>query len=308
MFNDTDNNCIRNIEPGLNGKGIIAQPGPFYAVSDALGNYSLNVDTGVYNVKEIYLHTHTFADSVHCPTSYSVTMTSSGQIDTGYDFQNTSAVCPFMDIGDINSSYFADCDTIHIMDVEICNYGRDTARNPVLTIQYPTSIFTPISCSVPYTYNSTSALLTIAFSSLPPDSCFVISVTDSVICSSVPSFTGFTFRFHVTPTNSCVQQDSVFNYDSISTSFVIEENIANTETGNKKLYINPNPTSGRVFISGMGRATRIEIFDLIGSRVFFEEEHFSETETIDLTNLPSGVYLVVVTGESGVIARKIFKM
>lgn len=53
IFSDTNLNCINGNEPGLKGFGIIAEPGPYYAVTDTAGHYALKVGSGTYNIKAI---------------------------------------------------------------------------------------------------------------------------------------------------------------------------------------------------------------------------------------------------------------
>ncbi|MBE0639423.1 MAG: T9SS type A sorting domain-containing protein [Bacteroidales bacterium] len=75
-----------------------------------------------------------------------------------------------------------------------------------------------------------------------------------------------------------------------------------------KTAVYPNPSSGEVFVSstGSGELT-IELFDLIGMKVFeqsFEAAH-SEPVKLNLSNVPAGIYLIRVNSGTGVSTSKI---
>jgi hypothetical protein len=56
VFEDRNKNCVRDRgEKGLGNVTIEVKPGNYYALSDALGNYSVAVDTGMYAVRQVLL-------------------------------------------------------------------------------------------------------------------------------------------------------------------------------------------------------------------------------------------------------------
>jgi hypothetical protein len=310
VFNDTDNNCIRTLDPIINGVGIIALPGPYYAVSDSQGNYALMVDTGSYLIKELTSHAHSFMDSVHCPTGvYTVSMTSAGLVDTGYDFQNKYTACSFLDIDSLYDSHLSSCNTIATRSFKICNHGLDTARNPVLTIKYPDSIFSPLSCSVSsYAYNSSTYTMTVALSDILPNNCLSISILDTVACSTAP-YTSYSFTLHVTPINECFLADTVFNNDTVMSYFVgTGLSVRNNTRNSIELSAYPNPTLGEISVSGLGQATSLEVYNIFGSKLFSKKEPISEMEKIDLTKAPSGIYIISAVGAQRVMFKRISKL
>ena len=311
IYNDTDYNCTRTYDPSMNGIPVVAFPGPYYAVSDSFGNYSLKVDTGTFTIKELAIHTHTFKDSVHCPPgSYIVSMSSTGMVDTGYDFQNEYTICSFLDINSLNSNHLSFCDTNISRTFNICNYGKDTARNAKLTIKYPTEIFSPISCSsTPYSYDSASQMMTVWLGDILSGSCLSVTVTDSVACTSPPYYTSYGFKLRVTPVNSCISADSIFNSDTVQYHIVPKENnVPNTNAKNRELRIFPNPTTGEVFVSGLSNAKDLEVHNIIGSKVFAKRDNLGEIEKIDLTAMPIGIYIISANTNEGLIVIRISKI
>jgi hypothetical protein len=72
-----------------------------------------------------------------------------------------------------------------------------------------------------------------------------------------------------------------------------------------KLY--PNPVTHNLTVKlGQNRVQRLTITDLTG-RVVFTKENLSQTETLDISNLNSGVYLINVQTTTRVISTRIVK-
>ena len=70
--------------------------------------------------------------------------------------------------------------------------------------------------------------------------------------------------------------------------------------GNINLY--PNPTDGRVNISGLERGGRIQVFNNTGAAV--KDIQVNETiETVSLSDQPAGMYLIVVSDASKMVGR-----
>jgi len=73
------------------------------------------------------------------------------------------------------------------------------------------------------------------------------------------------------------------------------------------ISIYPNPSNGLLNILFLSnKKVNIEVFNSIGDKVFFEEKiNTSNITTINLLDLPSGVYLMQITSEESVINRKV---
>ena len=301
IFNDTNLNCIKNAEAGISGFGVIAEPGPFYAVTDSIGNYSLKVGSGLFTVREITPSSAAFLDSQLCPsTVYSVSFTSTGNIDTGYNFPNKNSSCALLYINPATSSTYLICDTLHFTTVVVCNNGADTARNPTLHLHYPGYAITPISCSIaPYTYNAADSLMSITLSNLPPDSCVTITITDSVLCSSIFSLSDLNIQLHVTPNNNCYPIDTIYNYALIGVGYYPTLGIKSTNSNKDNVIIYPNPTKDKINIAGLSQINQLDVYDVLGKHIITKNSDISSQETIDLTGQPSGVYFIKIRNSKG---------
>ncbi|HEY0047270.1 MAG TPA: T9SS type A sorting domain-containing protein, partial [Flavobacterium sp.] len=73
----------------------------------------------------------------------------------------------------------------------------------------------------------------------------------------------------------------------------------NTDT----IVIYPNPATEQISISGVGEILQIEIFNILGSKVFDAKD----TNKVDISSLDSGVYLISIQTESGSGFKKFIK-
>ena len=84
--------------------------------------------------------------------------------------------------------------------------------------------------------------------------------------------------------------------------------ITESEVANIAVY--PNPTDGKLQITSSElRIENVEIFDMVGRMVKtrFIASQQDGTTTLDISNLPSGVYFVKIYTENGVVTQKIIK-
>ena len=70
-----------------------------------------------------------------------------------------------------------------------------------------------------------------------------------------------------------------------------------------KLTLYPNPVANQIFISSEN-VQKVEIYNLLGTLVKTIEKN---TQTIDVSNLPSGNYIVKITTDQGMVTKKIVK-
>lgn len=65
----------------------------------------------------------------------------------------------------------------------------------------------------------------------------------------------------------------------------------------------PNPATDQLIVSG-NEMLRVEIISQTGE-VVLSSEHLSDQETIDISHLPAGIYVVKMTGETSVVTKKL---
>jgi len=83
---------------------------------------------------------------------------------------------------------------------------------------------------------------------------------------------------------------SGFDLDAVG---VIHQNEAwnSDELADKQLYVYPNPADNHIVISGEDIA-EVEIYDIMGRRVYVSNNQFATEITIDTQSLPNGVHIV----------------
>lgn len=309
VFKDADTNCINNNETGLPEFGVIATPGPYFAVTDAQGNYKLKTDTGRYNIQLIPPTGRHFTDTLTCVTGgHNVNFTGTSQTQTGYDFPNKFNSCAFGMIRGGQSDRLW-CNKNVITHVLVSNISRDTMFNYVLTIKYPGKIVSPIAASIAWTsYSPMDSTMTFNLPAILPDSALRIEIVDFVQCPTGMSLsyydTSLSYYAKLTPLNICYPEDSIYNYHTIRTSFGLS--VATAEP-KKELTIYPNPTTGHVYIKNMEGAKLIEVYNVSGQRVFRQEGNIATETNLDLSKQAAGLYLVLIRTDKQVITGKIMK-
>lgn len=81
--------------------------------------------------------------------------------------------------------------------------------------------------------------------------------------------------------------------------------LATAQFGANKLTVHPNPSNGIYNLTG-APIQSVLVSDLLGKQVFKGEFGMTDNNTIDLTSLNSGVYLMTITGEGS--AQKTVKI
>ena len=77
------------------------------------------------------------------------------------------------------------------------------------------------------------------------------------------------------------------------------------EVGGAGVY--PNPTSGKVVIDGVGLYPSVSVYNCLGQEVVRSFVPQDDKMMVDLSGLPSGVYLVNLVGEDGNKTVKVIK-
>ncbi len=101
----------------------------------------------------------------------------------------------------------------------------------------------------------------------------------------------------------CVTETSAAGCDGIPVCLIVDltVNISDLEIA-KGLRVFPNPTSGMLFIESNEVPTSIEVFDIIGQLIKTDN---AQNNTIDLSAYETGVYLLKVTYNEGVVTKRI---
>ena len=80
------------------------------------------------------------------------------------------------------------------------------------------------------------------------------------------------------------------------------------ENNENNIAIYPNPTTGKLIIeNGELRIKNVEIFDVLGRKVFEQKETLTVLLSCDLTVLPAGIYMIAIHTEKSVVYKKVVK-
>ena len=107
---------------------------------------------------------------------------------------------------------------------------------------------------------------------------------------------------------SSLQGVAPFSNEVMGTLTITLESVLGTsEQQTQRLRVFPNPTSGLVTIAGNFGTTSLEVYNVLGAMVMQRELNAEETQ-MDISNLPSGVYMFRMTGTDGSsVVKKVIK-
>jgi len=181
VFEDLNGNCVKDAnEVGLYGKAVKATPGNYFATTDANGNYTLFVDTGVYVVSHI---ASTYYSQI-CPNpsgTYTATINAATPNSYGNNFADTLTVhCADVKVS-IAAPYFRKCFK-NTYAVNYSNMGAVAANNVTITINFDAMVI-PLSCTIPYTQVGNSYIFNVGTVLNGQGGSFTIY--DSVSCAAI---------------------------------------------------------------------------------------------------------------------------
>jgi hypothetical protein len=190
VFNDANANCTREAsEKGLGNIVVVAEPGPYYALTDTAGNYTIAVDSGRYAVRQVlgadrsrFMHQVCPADGTPADP---VVFTGGGETRTGPHFGNRVVLQPFLSAG-ISTNRRRRC-APGITVVSYQNQGTAPAENVQVHLQFPPHVVL-VSAGRPYTVENGHYVFNVG--TLPPNGGGLIAVDDSVVCG-LPEIRGF---------------------------------------------------------------------------------------------------------------------
>lgn len=102
-----------------------------------------------------------------------------------------------------------------------------------------------------------------------------------------------------------------YTFTNVTTDHYIHVTFTNLvgikENNNFATVIYPNPTTGIVNIK-CNEAAQINVFNAFGQLLLTQSTNGNDQETIDISNLPNGLYLVQMIGENGIATKQIIKI
>ena len=126
-----------------------------------------------------------------------------------------------------------------------------------------------------------------------------VTLSAAGVISGTPTETG-TFSFTVQATNSAGNDTKALSI------FIDGVGISENEVLNITVY--PNPTTGELRIeSGELEIECVEIIDMVGKRYTIRAIHREKEITVDMSDLPTGIYFVKIRTTMGEVTRKVVK-
>jgi hypothetical protein len=158
-------------------------------------------------------------------------------------------------------------------------------------------LVTPCSLEVYVGSGTTIAAMTqsVVVNPVPTDTTY-----QHVVVFFTPSTTGtYNFGFHAYSTSG----SSSLRLDDINISESAVGVKENPEAKNLNVY--PNPNMGLCYVTTSLVNAQVEIFNLVGERVFFKSQLNKGTNTLDITSLPEGSYIVRIVSGKEISTKKI---
>ncbi|WP_165822090.1 DUF7619 domain-containing protein [Hymenobacter edaphi] len=190
VFQDANNDCQQQpAEPGLANMVLVAEPGPYYALTDNDGFYSLPVDTGRYTVRQLLATPEPGRDvSQLCATSTGpIGLSSYGNAVSGPDFGNAVSTAPILRVS-VTANRRRRCFR-NVTTVSYANTGYAPAPGAVVTVALPPQLVF-LSASVPHTVDGQGRYV-FQVGNLQPLQSGTIVIQDSVRCGD-PTMRGLT--------------------------------------------------------------------------------------------------------------------
>jgi len=217
-----DDNCIIDgTEQGIGDFFVKTIPNEFYSISNSLGEFSIQTDSGTYQVEQIIPNSISLLINPLCPIpNYHTVHFDTLSLDTtGIDFFNEGRACPYLTI-DMSSDFFRRCFTNNIY-VHYCNNGFADVTGVKVHVKLP-DYLEFISANYPYTVD-TSGNYIFDIGNLAQGNCGDIQIIDSVSC--INGITGLTqcTKAWITPANDCLYQLDTASYNQWDHSSVMVE-------------------------------------------------------------------------------------
>ncbi len=90
-------------------------------------------------------------------------------------------------------------------------------------------------------------------------------------------------------------------------TITLESVLGNSDQVKNDLQLFPNPTYGMVRIKGAQPVNAIEVFNVLGAKVL-EQSYSSNRADLDISNLPSGIYMFRISNTDGSsVVKKVIK-
>jgi len=213
VYFDENENCIKDsTEVGIPNVIIKTEPEIRYATTDSLGNYTLFVDTGTYNIKQV-LPNEYWSES--CPENqqYYVHITPENDAVTDILFANKANIlCPLLNVS-ISTPRLRRCFSNNQYYVSYSNTGLVLSEETYIKINLDEYV-NPLSSTLPWT-NVENNTYTFDVGTLNQNQTGQFIITSNVSCDAMLGQTLCT-EARIFPDSLCVEVDSIWDKSSIT--------------------------------------------------------------------------------------------
>ncbi len=243
IYAESNGNCqFDSLEHPMGRVIVKTEPNLFYGISNEEGDYSIQVDSGTFNVVQIAPYHPLFLQQL-CPDTpafHVVQFDSLGQTSEENDFGNEISDCAYLSV-DVASNRRRRCFE-NFTIINYCNEGYKSVAGAKVYLELPEYVHL-VSADESFTIVE-NGVYEFNIGTLEPGVCGKITVIDSVECTS--GITGLTqcTKAWITPENDCVRTldtiNSAWNKSSMKVSGECEDDTV-------RLYI-VNSGSGDMLI------------------------------------------------------------
>lgn len=307
VYSDTNTNCLFDSDITISGIGVMVSPGPYYAATDSLGNFEVKVNSGTYQVKPIKPIGRAIKMIPTCGISQnSIIFSGSSQIDSTSNFPHQYSECSKLKSYLTRSIMTINCIGNGETSILIKNLGLDTLFNVVANVKYPGNTISPLNSIPTWTsYSIIDSLVTFSIPFIAPGTFFQAVIADTIDCQNVTDSSQFAFNLKVAPMNTCYPEDTIYNYDSYTSTIVFPVSAPSIEKEAKQLVIYPNPTNSMLNILSIDQNLhQMSIVNCVGQRInLIKAQSNSTTHSIDCSNLADGIYTIQILDKNGKISN-----
>lgn len=214
VYWDSLANCNQDLgESSLTGRLILADPGPYLALTDSAGNYSMEVDTGAYTLRQVLDPLEPWG--VQCPGgagTYSVQADSFNLSYGGFDFANRALTsCPQLQV-DISTPFIRRCFPGEYV-VQYCNRGTAAADPAYVEVEIDPYLAVT-GASIPF-QGIAANVYRFPLGRVEVDDCGSFRIFYQVDCDSSVIGQGHCTEAVIYPDSLCLPGDSSWDGSSI---------------------------------------------------------------------------------------------
>ncbi len=214
VYNDTDGDCVFNGgDFPMQNVMIEVQPGPYYGITDANGNYSAWVDSGTYTLNQILPNTLWQQLCPDTTNNYTITVTQAfGDTISDIDFANEADFyCPVLSV-DISTWSLRAC-MYNYYSVQYCNNGTAPADNTTIEIELDSNM-TYLDGGNLISQNGN--MLVFDIGTVNPGVCGSFQFNIWLACDSSLIGTTICVKAHIYPDTLCFPADSTWDKSSVA--------------------------------------------------------------------------------------------